>query len=243
MARPFWKGTLSFGLVEIGVTLQPARSGDHLSFSLLDRHDFSPVGYKRYNKRTGKDVPWDSVVRGYEYEDDPYVVLTDDELRQANAGASQTLDLVTFVDRGEIEPIYFDTPYFVLPLRKSSRGYSLLRDTLASTGLVGIVRVVLRRRLVEDMREAWKPEQYTDEYHHDVMAMIQKKVKSGKTHEIIPETETRAARAPREVVDLVPLLKRSLARRGGRAGTSTAPRAKPGRVALLRPEPARRRRA
>ncbi|MEO5988014.1 MAG: Ku protein, partial [Candidatus Eisenbacteria bacterium] len=136
MARPFWKGTLSFGLVEIGVTLQPARTGDDLSFSLLDRRDFSPVGYKRYNKRTGKEVPWDSVVRGYEYEPAQYVVLTDDELRQANAEVTQTLDLVSFVDRSEIEPIYFDTPYFVLPLRKSSRGYSLLRDTLSATGLV-----------------------------------------------------------------------------------------------------------
>src|SRR5437867_10390179 len=110
MARPFWKGSLSFGLVEIGVTLRPASTADDLSFTLLDRRDFAPVGYKRYNKRTGQEVPWERVVRGYEYEPDRYVVLTDEELRAANAEATQTMDLVAFVDRDAIDPIYFDTP-------------------------------------------------------------------------------------------------------------------------------------
>ncbi len=282
MAHAFWKGTLSFGLVEIGVALRPVRGASDFSFSLLDRRDFAPVGYKRYNKRTGREVPWDRVVRGYEYEDDQFVVLTDDELHRANAEATQTMDLVAFVDRAEIDPVYFETPYYVEPQRKSSRSYALLRDTLSKTGLVGIVRIVLRTRqhvaallvrdqvlmldilryeeelrapsdlsldadaktgkkgrgkakpaarsprsapaptaaelkmatrLVEEMRERWSPADYRDEYRRDVMALIQKKVKSGKTHEIVEPAAEPTARPTREVVDLMPLLKKSLGRR------------------------------
>ncbi|MEO5987563.1 MAG: Ku protein, partial [Candidatus Eisenbacteria bacterium] len=103
--------------------------------------------------------------------------------------------------------------------------------------------IKMATRLVEDMRETWKPEEYKDEHRHDVMAMIQKKVKSGKTHEIISETESREARAPREVVDLMPLLKQSLTRRARSAGSASGPRAKVGRATRESAEPKRRRRA
>ena len=99
MARPFWKGSVSFGLVKIPVNLRPAVEDRSLSFTLLDREDFSPVGYRRYNKATGQEVPWDRVVRGHEYEPDEYVALTDDELKRANVKASETIDIVTFVKR------------------------------------------------------------------------------------------------------------------------------------------------
>jgi DNA end-binding protein Ku len=146
MARAFWKGSLSFGLVEIPVTLRPALETKELSFTLLNRKDFAPVGYKRYDKSTGREVPYSEIVRGYEYRPDEYVVLTDDELRRANAKATQTVEIVEFVDANEIDPLFFDTPYYVEPQKKGSKAYSLLRDALEKSGRVGIARVVLRTR-------------------------------------------------------------------------------------------------
>lgn len=146
MARAFWKGSISFGLVEIPVTLRPALKSDEMSFTLLNRKDFSPVGYKRYDKKTGREVPWDEIVRGYEYEPDEYVVLSDEELRAANAKATQTVEIVEFVDGSEIDPLYFDTPYYVEPQKKGSKSYGLLREALQKSGKVGIANVVLRTR-------------------------------------------------------------------------------------------------
>jgi DNA end-binding protein Ku len=146
MARAFWKGSLSFGLVEIPVSLKPAIRSDSLDFTLLDKADFSPVGYKRYNKSTGREVDWDRIVKGYEYERDEYVVLGDEELRRANVKATQTIDLVEFVDVTEVDTVYFDTPYYVEPVKKGSKSYALLRETLVRTGKAGIGRVVLRTR-------------------------------------------------------------------------------------------------
>src|SRR5712671_1071382 len=146
MARAFWKGSLSFGLVEIPVTLRPALETKELSFTLLNRKDFAPVGYKRYDKSTGREVPYSEIVRGYEYRPDEYVVLTDAELRRANAKATQTVEIVEFVDANEIDPLFFDTPYYVEPQKKGSKAYSLLRDALEKSGRVGIARVVLRTR-------------------------------------------------------------------------------------------------
>lgn len=146
MARAFWKGSISFGLVEIPVTLRPALQSDDLSFTLLNRRDFAPVGYKRYDKSTGREVPWDQIVRGYEYKPDEYVVLSEDELRRANAKATQTVEIVEFVDGAEIDPLYFDTPYYVEPQKKGSKSYALLREALKKSGKVGVARVVLRTR-------------------------------------------------------------------------------------------------
>ena len=146
MARTFWKGSISFGLVEIPVSLRPALQSDDLSFTLLNRKDFAPVGYKRYDKNTGREVPWDQIVRGYEYEPDEYVVLTDEELRQASPKKTQAIEIVEFVDGSEIDPLYYDTPYYVEPQKKASKSYALLRQALEKSGRVGIARVVLRTR-------------------------------------------------------------------------------------------------
>jgi DNA end-binding protein Ku len=146
MARHFWKGSISFGMVEIPVTLRPALNSDDLSFTLLDRKDFSPVGNRRYNKSTGREVDWDDVVRGYEYEPDEYVVVSDEELRQANPKATGTIEIVGFVELAQIDPVYFDTPYYVEPIQQASKSYTLLRETLERTGKAAIARVVLRTR-------------------------------------------------------------------------------------------------
>jgi DNA end-binding protein Ku len=146
MARAFWKGSISFGLVEIPISLQPALQSDDLSFTLLNRKDFAPVGYKRYDKSTGREVPWDQIVRGYEYEPDEYVVLTDEELKQASPKKTQSIEIVEFVDGSEIDPLYYDTPYYIEPQKKASKSYALLRQALEKSGRVGIARVVLRTR-------------------------------------------------------------------------------------------------
>jgi DNA end-binding protein Ku len=146
MARVIWKGQLSFGLVEIQVGLFTATTSDHVSFSLLDRRDMAPIGYKKVNKRTGEEVPSKELVRGFEIEDDQYVVLTDEDLASANVEATHTIDVVAFCEASEIDPRYFDTPYYLAPTKKGSKAYALLRETLRRTQKVGIARVVLRSR-------------------------------------------------------------------------------------------------
>src|SRR5205823_14712730 len=101
---------------------------------------------RRYNKKTGREVPWDRIVKGYEYEPDEYVVLSDEELKSANVKASQTIDLFAFVNETDIPAIFFETPYFVEPLKRGSKSYALLRAALEKTGRVGLARVVLRTR-------------------------------------------------------------------------------------------------
>jgi DNA end-binding protein Ku len=146
MPRALWEGSISFGLVEIPVSVFPAENREEMSFRMLDKRDFAPIGYQRINKTTGKEVPWESIVKGYEVEKDEYVVLSDEELKSANVKATQTIDIMGFVKEDEIDPMYFDRPYYVVPLKRGSKSYALLRDTLQRTNRVGIARVVLRTR-------------------------------------------------------------------------------------------------
>jgi DNA end-binding protein Ku len=146
MPRPLWKGSISFGLVNIPVTLQTAVSADGLHFRQIDSRTKSPVREKRVSETTGEEVPWEAVVKGYEYEDGRFVLLDDEELRQANVKATQTIDIVQFVRREEIDTLYFETPYYVLPGKGGDKGYALLRQVLRESGRVGIAKVVLRFR-------------------------------------------------------------------------------------------------
>jgi DNA end-binding protein Ku len=146
MPRTIWKGQLSFGLVEIPVGLYPATKSDHVSFSMLDKRDLAPIGYKKVNKRSGEEVPAKDIVRGYEIEEDHYVILTDADLESANVKATHTIDMVAFVDAAEIDLRYFDTPYYLAPTSKGSKAYALLRETLRRTDKIGIARVVMRSR-------------------------------------------------------------------------------------------------
>jgi len=144
MARVLWKGAITFGLVHIPVELYPAEERKEFKFSMLDKRDFSPVGYKRYSKRSGKEVEWNDIVKGYEYEKDQYVVLSDEDFRRANVKASQTIDIEAFVPAGEIPPQYFETPYYLVPTERGQKVYALLRETLRSTGRVAVAQVVIR---------------------------------------------------------------------------------------------------
>jgi len=146
MARAIWKGSISFGLVQIPVGIYPAEEADELHLSMLDRRNMSPIHFQRINAENGKEVPWGEVVKGYKTKGGDYVVLTKEDLERANADATQTVDIVEFVDAAEVEPIFFDRPYYLVPAKPGMKAYALLRETLRRTGKVGIAKVVIRTR-------------------------------------------------------------------------------------------------
>jgi DNA end-binding protein Ku len=147
VARGLWKGAISFGLVNVPVELFSAeKRSTELDLTMLDKRDLAPVGYKRYNKATGEDVPWAEIVKGYEYEDGKYVVLSEEDFRRANVEASKTVEIVAFVDAKKIAPQYFETPYYLAPGKRGEKAYALLRDALRKAGKVGIATVVIRTR-------------------------------------------------------------------------------------------------
>lgn len=145
MARALWKGAITFGLVNIPVELHGAEDRKGFKFSMLDKRDFSPVGYKRYSKKSGKEVEWGNIVKGYEYEKDQYVVLSDEDFRRANVKATQTIDIRAFVPADAIPVEFFETPYFLAPSgRGAPKVYALLRETLRATNRVAVAQVVIR---------------------------------------------------------------------------------------------------
>jgi len=144
--RTIWNGSLSFGLVNIPVSLYPATRREELSFRLLRSPDLSPVNYKRVAESDGREVPWDKIVKGYEYEKGKYVVLKDDDFRRVDIEATQTVDILDFVQLAEVNPMYFQKPYFLVPEKGGAPAYKLLHDVLADTKKVGIAKVVIRTR-------------------------------------------------------------------------------------------------
>jgi len=147
MPRGLWKGAISFGLVNVPVELYSAQKRSaELDLTMLDKRDLAPVGYQRVNKASGKEVPWEDVVKGYEYEDGKYVVLSEEDFRRANPEATKTVDIVAFVELAEIAPIYFETPYYLGPGKRGEKAYALLRDAMAKAGKAGIATVVIRTK-------------------------------------------------------------------------------------------------
>ncbi len=144
MARSVWKGSITFGLVSIPVELFPAEERKGFKFSMLDKRDFSPVGYKRYSKESGKEVEWSNIVKGYEYEKEQYVVLSDEDFKRANVKASRTIEIETFVPAADISPQFFESPYYLVPGERGEKVYALLRETLRSTGRAAVAQFVLR---------------------------------------------------------------------------------------------------
>jgi DNA end-binding protein Ku len=146
MARAIWKGSISFGLVNIPIALYPATRREELKFRLLRESDLSPVNYKRVAERDGKEVPWNQIVKGYEYEKGKYVVLKDEDFERVDLEATQTVDIQDFVDQEEIDPMFFYKPYYLEPQKGGDKAYALLRDALKDSGKVGIAKVVIKTR-------------------------------------------------------------------------------------------------
>ena len=274
MARAIWKGSISFGLVHIPVGLFSAEKPDEMSFRQIDKRNHSPVGYKKYNKKTGEEVEMDQIVKGYEYEDERYVLLSDEDMKRANPEKTQTVEITDFVDLDDIEPTFYEKPYYLAPTTKNVKGYALLREAMRRTNKVGIARVVIRTReqlaavipignvlvleilrypheiratdeldvpaedlskvgvsqkevdmaemLIQGMTSEWEPDKYHDSYRDDLMALIHKRIESGNTEEI-DETPVEEAEERTDVIDIMSLLKRSVAAtaKGGRAAADT----------------------
>ncbi|WP_439890230.1 Ku protein [Ralstonia sp. 25C] len=272
MPRVIWKGAVSFGLVHIPVALYPATRSDDLDFDWLDRRTMDRVGYKRINKATGKEVPREQIVRGYAYEKDRYVILTDDDIRAANPVSTQTVDLLAFVNAADIPFLYLDTPYFLAPDRRGEKVYALLREALVRTQKIGVANVVLHtkqhlaalipmgpvlvlhtlrwsnevrdwseldipaegakaakltakeidmaEKLIDDMADTWDPTAYHDTFRDDILALVDRKVREGRTESVEPVEGERAAPRADNVIDLTDLLRQSLARRGKGKGAS-----------------------
>ena len=270
MSHMIWKGAISFGLVHVPVQLYPATQSEKVGFNLLDKRSIDPIGYRQINKRTGKEVTRDNIVRGFEYEKDKYVVLSDDEIRSANPESTQTVDILAFVEAPEISFLYLDTPYFLAPDRKGEKVYALLREALKASGKIGVANVVLHnkqhlaalvpvgsvlalntlrwadevrdynelklpsedpkkagvtareldmaKKLIDDMSDSWDPSAYHDTFRDDIMTLVDRKIRAGKTEEITDVETPRESRQSAEILDLSDLLKRSLGRGKGKAG-------------------------
>ena len=186
MARAIWKGSISFGLVNIPIALYPATRREELKFRLLRKTDLSPVNYKRVAEKDGKEVPWDQIVKGYEYEKGKYVVLQDEDFQRVDIEATQTVDIQDFVELDEIDPIFFYKPYYLEPQKGGDKAYSLLRDALKDSKKVGVAKVVIKTR---EYLAGVKPEDgalvlelmhFADELADTSKLHIPKKVEVGK---------------------------------------------------------------
>ena len=146
MPRAIWKGAISFGLVHVPVALYPASQEVGLDFDWLDKRTMDPVGYKRVNKRTGKEVDKDHIVKGLKQPNDEYVVVDDDEIRAAYPRTTQTIEIEAFVPADQISFVYLERPYYLEPIARGEKVYALLREAMGDARLVGIARLVMHTK-------------------------------------------------------------------------------------------------
>lgn len=146
MPRSIWKGAVSFGLVHIPVSVVSATRQSGIDFDWLDERSLDPVGYKRINKTTGKEVPSEHIVKGIEHGKGKYVVLSEDEIHNALPEATRTIDILTFVEAREISILHFEKPYYLAPDKNGEKVYALLRDTLTAAGKVGVANLVMHSK-------------------------------------------------------------------------------------------------
>ena len=277
-ARPIWKGAISFGLVHVPVTLFGLEKKVDLHFKLLDSRTKSTIRYERVNELTGEEVPWDKIVKGYEYSKNNFVILEEEDFKKAAVEATQTIDIVDFVDKEDISDLYFDKPYVLVPQKKAEKGYVLLRDVLAKSGRVGVARVVIRTReylsavipqeaglvlmllrfaqevrplsefalpegdaksykitpkeielatqLVDAQTSKWEHEKYKDEYRDELLKFIELKAEKGEVTALEGQDEEAAPEMATNVIDLVDLLRKSVAGDEKKAAKPKKPAAK-----------------
>jgi DNA end-binding protein Ku len=146
MPRAIWKGAISFGLVHVPVALYPATSESGIDFDWLDKRSMDPVGYKRINKRTGREVSKENIVKGVAVEGGEYVVLGEDEIRAAYPKTMQTIEIESFTHATEIPFVHLEAPYYLEPVARGEKVYALLREAMLDAGLIGIARVVMHTK-------------------------------------------------------------------------------------------------
>lgn len=265
MRGNIWKGALSFGLLNIPVKLMKAEEEKAHSFSMLDGEDLSPIKYKKINAKTGEEVPYSQIVKGYEYKKNEYVVMTDKDFKAANVEATGAIDLESFVDLDDVDLMYLEKPYYLVPDKNGEKGYFLLAEAMKKAKKAAIGKIVLRSKqhlalvmvrgdylvldmmrfahevldadevnyfegvkhpkfsakememavdLIENMTDKWKPEQFKDTYYDDLEKIIHKKIKAGKGKTIEYE-EPKKLETTSNVIDLMPLLRKSLEEKAG----------------------------
>jgi DNA end-binding protein Ku len=141
-----WTGSISFGLVNIPVKLMSAVQSEELDLDMLSRKDMAPIKYARIDAKTGEEVPWKDIVKGYQYAKGKYIVVEDEDFERASPQKSKSIDIIQFVKEEEIDPIYFEKPYYIVPGKGAQKSYSLLLKALEETGAVGISEFMLRNR-------------------------------------------------------------------------------------------------
>lgn len=146
MRSNIWKGALSFGLINIPVKLMKAEEEKALHFSMLDEKDLAPIRYKKINAKTEKEVPYKRIVKGYEYEKNKYVVMTDKDFKAANVEATGTIDIESFVNQEEIDLMFLERPYYLVPEKHGEKGYFLLLKAMQKSKKVAIAKIVLRTK-------------------------------------------------------------------------------------------------
>jgi len=146
MPRVIWKGAISFGLVHVPVALYPASQSVGIDFDWLDKRSMDPVGYKRVNKRTGKDITSENIVKGIKQDDGDYVILSEDQIKAAYPKSTQTIEIEAFVKASEIPFTLLETPYYLAPIGKGEKVYALLRESMLEAGVIGIARVVMHTK-------------------------------------------------------------------------------------------------
>lgn len=144
--RPVWNGAISFGLVNIPVDLISGEKTTDLKFHMVDARDKERIRYERVNEETGEEVPWNQIAKAYEVTDDNYVIVTDEDFEKADVKATKTIDIEAFVDKAEVEMVYFEKPYFIQARKGGEKAYVLFREALRDSGKVAIARVVIRTR-------------------------------------------------------------------------------------------------
>src|SRR6478672_7106265 len=146
--RSIWSGAISFGLVNIPVKLNSAvESSEGLDFDMLSKKDMGRIRYARIDSKTGKEVPWKEIVKGFEYTKGKYVVVTDEDFKKASPEKSNSIDIIQFVKEEEIDPIFYEKPYYLVPDKGADKSYHLLMKALEETGTVGLAEFMLRNRV------------------------------------------------------------------------------------------------
>src|SRR5690554_6176156 len=266
--RALWKGAISFGLVHIPVSLHSATVNQSLDFDWLDKRTMDRVGYKRINKTTGKEITGSNIVKGIEYEDGQYVVLSKDEIKAAYPKTTQTVEIEAFVSLDNIPFVYLDRPYYMSPIGRGDKVYALLREVLKKSHKVAVAKVVIQTKqhlaivmacgpalvlnllrwgdevrpwdeldlpaegvkstgltakelkmgeqLVEDMSTSWQPEQFTDSFKEQIMALVKEKAEAGEISTVQEADAEEDVPAGASIHDLTEILQRSL-----KAGTRT----------------------
>ncbi len=144
--RPLWSGAISFGLIYIPVKLYPATQTQDLDFDLIHRTDMAGIRYARMSRETGEEVPYEEIVKGFQYSPGNYVVVEDEDFERARGGKSKVIDILSFVNLDDVDAKYFEKPFYLEPAENAQQGYALLREALKKTNKAGLVKFMLRTR-------------------------------------------------------------------------------------------------